>query len=98
MTLRVSSSFSDKQLDAEIAEAAGEERGHDFGRALRHGVEERVAAADVGVQDVFHADAVAELHGVNVARAAAVVSCSCRARGRRRTRSAPCGTSACADG
>ena len=98
MSVRVSVVGLGQQLDAEIAEAAGEERRHDFGRALRHGVEERVAAADVGVQDVFHADAVAQLHRVNIARAAAVVFCSCPARGRRRTRSAPCGTSACADG
>ena len=49
-----------------------EELGHDFGGALRDGVEERVAAADVGGEAVLHADAVAELDLVDVAGAAAV--------------------------
>ncbi len=48
------------------------EQRHDLGRALRHGVEQRVAAADVGRERMLHADAVAELDVVRVAGPAAV--------------------------
>ena len=62
-----------KQFNAKVAESARDERRNDLGRALRYGAEQRITAADIGVQHVFHADAVAKFHSMNVARAAAVV-------------------------
>ena len=61
-----------EQLDAEIAQAGGGERGEKSRASLRDGVEERVAAADIGAQRVLHADAVAQMHAMAVARASAI--------------------------
>ena len=55
-----------------MAHAAGGERRHYLRPALRHGIVERVSAADVGRERMLHADAVAELHQMVVAGTAAV--------------------------
>lgn len=62
-----------KEFDAEVLHATFEQAGDDFGSALRDRVEQRVAAADIGVQRVFAADAIAKLDEMRVARTAAVV-------------------------
>ncbi len=61
-----------EEFDAEVADFALEEAREVFGGGLGDGVVERVAAADIGLERVFHAHAVAELDQVGVAGASAV--------------------------
>jgi hypothetical protein len=61
-----------EELDAEVAGAPRHQAREVFGGGLGHGVEQRVAAADVGLQGVLHADAILQPHVVPVAGAAAV--------------------------
>ena len=62
-----------EKLDAEMAEARGEELGEEASAGLGAAVEESVAAANIGLQAVELADAVAEVDGVFLARASAVL-------------------------
>ena len=61
-----------EQLDTEMAETRGEELGEEAGAGLGAAVEEGVAAADIRLEPVELADAVAEVDGMFFARAAAV--------------------------
>ena len=61
-----------EEIDAEVGEACGAEVGEVACTGLGDGVEERVAAAGVGFERVFHADAVAEGDLMVIAGAAAV--------------------------
>ncbi len=60
-----------EELDAEIADAGGEHVGDELGGGLGLGVEEGVAAADVGEEGVAFAGAVEEIHGMFFTGAAA---------------------------
>lgn len=62
-----------EELDAEVSHSAFKQTGDDFGSTLRDRVEQRVAAADIGVQRMLAPHAIAKLDEVRVARTAAVV-------------------------
>src|SRR5580704_8133656 len=59
-----------EEFDSEFARAEGAHAGDVFRAGLRAGIEDGVAAADIGLERVFRADAVAEQNGMFVARAA----------------------------
>ncbi len=61
-----------EEIDAEVGEACGAEIGEVAGAGLGDGIEERVAAAGVCFERVFHADAVAEGDLMVIAGSAAV--------------------------
>ena len=61
-----------EELDAEVGDATGEEHRHHLSAALGHGMEEGVAAADVGRERVFDANPITELDDMVVAGTAAV--------------------------
>ena len=62
-----------EQLDAEMAQAGAEELGEEARAGLGAAVEKGVAAADIGLEAVELADAVAEVDGVLFAGTAAVL-------------------------
>ena len=61
-----------QKFHAEIPHAQRQQPRHIFRAGLRLGIEHGVAAAGIGLQRMFRAHAVAQLHIVRVARAAAV--------------------------
>ena len=61
-----------QELDAQVPRTVLNEPGQELGGGLGHGVEEGIAAADVGLERVEHAHPVAQLDVVMVARTAAV--------------------------
>ena len=62
-----------ENLDTKVANTGSEQLRNDFGGTLRHRIEQRVAAADVGRQWVFHANPVSQFDNMIVARTTAVV-------------------------
>jgi len=61
-----------EELNAKVADAPLEQFGDDFGGGLGDCVEESVAAAHVGGEGMFHAEAVAQLDLVGVTGATAI--------------------------
>ena len=61
-----------EEFDAEVAHAEGEQTLHELGAGLGLGIEDGVAAAGIGLERVFGADAVAEFYFMFVTGAAAI--------------------------
>ena len=55
-----------------MAQASLHEAGEELRPGLRHGIEEGIPAADIGLERMLHADAVTQADLVMVAGAAAV--------------------------
>ena len=61
-----------QKFDSEVADTLVDQRRHDFGGALRNGIKQSVPAPDIGMQWMFAAHSVAELHQVRIAGTPAV--------------------------